>query len=193
MAYQTRVGDRGVRLSGGQRQRLFIARELFRKPGLLILDEATSALDSDSELAIRESIDALQGSDDPGHHRAPPGDDPECRYGVRARPGQDRRVRPVSRHCGMTEAHGFRASWPASSCSGARCAAGSGFVRTMHIDLGGRFADDDAQIHLLRLHCRDGFFLWCLVGKHEVFPYQQLKAIKHFVALKDAQAPRCLV
>jgi ABC-type multidrug transport system fused ATPase/permease subunit len=59
--YQTRVGDRGVRLSGGQRQRLFIARELFRKPRLLILDEATSALDSDSELAIRESIDALRG------------------------------------------------------------------------------------------------------------------------------------
>lgn len=59
--YQTRVGDRGVRLSGGQRQRLFIARELFRKPRLLILDEATSALDSDSELAIRESIDALKG------------------------------------------------------------------------------------------------------------------------------------
>lgn len=59
--YHTRVGDRGVRLSGGQRQRLFIARELFRKPRLLILDEATSALDSDSELAIRESIDALKG------------------------------------------------------------------------------------------------------------------------------------
>lgn len=59
--YQTLVGDRGLRLSGGQRQRLFIARELFRRPNLLILDEATSALDSESERAIQQSIDALKG------------------------------------------------------------------------------------------------------------------------------------
>lgn len=59
--YDTLVGDRGLRLSGGQRQRLFIARELFRKPNLLILDEATSALDSESERAIQQSIDALKG------------------------------------------------------------------------------------------------------------------------------------
>ena len=59
--YNTVIGDRGVRLSGGQRQRLFIARELFREPRLLILDEATSALDSESEWAIQQSIDALKG------------------------------------------------------------------------------------------------------------------------------------
>ena len=55
------VGDRGVLLSGGQRQRLFVARELFRKPNLLILDEATSALDSESEKEIQKSIDNLKG------------------------------------------------------------------------------------------------------------------------------------
>ncbi len=59
--YQTDVGDRGIRLSGGQRQRLFIARELFRNPRLLILDEATSALDTESERCIQQSIDQLKG------------------------------------------------------------------------------------------------------------------------------------
>jgi ABC-type multidrug transport system fused ATPase/permease subunit len=59
--YQTVVGDRGVRLSGGQRQRLFVARELFKQPNLLILDEATSDLDTASEQHIQNSIDALQG------------------------------------------------------------------------------------------------------------------------------------
>ncbi len=59
--YLSLVGDRGLRLSGGQRQRLFIARELFRNPNMLILDEATSALDTESERAIQKSIDALKG------------------------------------------------------------------------------------------------------------------------------------
>ena len=59
--FQSLVGDRGVLLSGGQRQRLFIARELFRNPALLIMDEATSALDSASEKEIQKSIESLKG------------------------------------------------------------------------------------------------------------------------------------
>ena len=42
----SKVGEGGHLLSNGQRQRLLIARELYRKPAILILDEATNALDS---------------------------------------------------------------------------------------------------------------------------------------------------
>jgi ATP-binding cassette subfamily B protein len=56
LAYETKVGERGLKLSGGEKQRVAIARAILKNPRILIFDEATSALDSRTEREIQSNM-----------------------------------------------------------------------------------------------------------------------------------------
>ena len=56
-AYDSVVGERGLKLSGGEKQRVGIARTLLKDPPILLLDEATSALDSETEQEIQDALE----------------------------------------------------------------------------------------------------------------------------------------
>jgi ATP-binding cassette subfamily B protein len=61
-AYDTNVGERGLKLSGGERQRLSIARAVIKRPRVYVFDEATSALDSVTEHEIVQSLRQISQS-----------------------------------------------------------------------------------------------------------------------------------
>lgn len=54
--YDTMIDEGGTNVSGGQKQRLCIARELLKKPKILILDDSTSAVDTKTDSLIRQAF-----------------------------------------------------------------------------------------------------------------------------------------
>jgi ABC-type multidrug transport system fused ATPase/permease subunit len=58
-AYDSRVGERGVKLSVGEKQRVSIARALLKNAPILILDEATASVDTATEKLIQQALERL--------------------------------------------------------------------------------------------------------------------------------------
>jgi ATP-binding cassette subfamily B protein len=56
LAYETRIGERGVALSGGQRQRMCIARGVASGPGIMVFDDSMAAIDAATEQRLRAAL-----------------------------------------------------------------------------------------------------------------------------------------
>lgn len=61
LAYETRIGERGVALSGGQRQRMSIARGLTPGPGVMVFDDSMAAIDAATEARLRAALGEVLG------------------------------------------------------------------------------------------------------------------------------------
>lgn len=59
LGFNTKIGNEGIGMSTGQKQRLFIARAIYKQPGLLCFDEATSSLDAKNERTIMENLNTF--------------------------------------------------------------------------------------------------------------------------------------
>ena len=101
--FKTLIGDRGIRLSGGQRQRLFVARELFKNPRLLILDEANFR----PRLRIRALHTGEHRRPKRPHNRyyhcSPPLECQERRRHLCARQKRNHRIRQLPRTAGVQD------------------------------------------------------------------------------------------